>query len=162
MHDSSGLPDPHRSLSAFGTSALVPLLLIAIIAGSLIGIIGCIVAVVLVVWWTLRKLGTGYRLDAGVLTPCRPSRRSDAQEIDLRRVQRTARQRRSTLLLKMENDVEDGGAESSPVHLDLSLLSMDSAVRLRSVMEAEHAIDCGTWGVTGSERARRDRAQPQA
>lgn len=146
-----------RALSAFGTSALVPLLLIAIIVGSALAIIGCLVAILLLVWWTMRALRVGYRLDGAVLTPCHASRRATAHEIDLSDVKRTARQRRDRLVLQMKDDTA-GGEEGEPsVHLDLGKLSLDSMVRLRSVMEAEFGIDCSTWGATGYERARRDR-----
>jgi hypothetical protein len=143
-----------RALSAFGTSALVPVLLIAIIVESLLAIVGSVLGILLLVWWTLRALRVGYRLDGSVLTPCHASRRAVSQEINLSRVSRTASQRRSLLVLKMKDDTEHAGADESSVHLDLRKLSMDSAVRLRLVMKTEFGIDCSTWGVTGNERAR--------
>ncbi len=149
-----------RALSAFGTSALVPLLLIAIIVGSAIAIVGCLVAIFLLVWWTMRALRVGYRLDGSVLTASHSSKRTPAQQIDLREVRRTARQRRGQLALQMK-DTPGRTADDSTVHLDLTKLSLDSMVRLRSVMDAEFGIDCSTWGATGYERARRDR-EPDA
>ncbi|MEP1125100.1 MAG: hypothetical protein ABJH68_14545 [Ilumatobacter sp.] len=146
-----------RALSAFGTSALVPLLLIAIIVGNPLAIIGCVVAILLLVWWTMRALRVGYRLDGSVLTSSHASRRAPAQEIDLREVRRTGRQRRGRLALQMKDDAPGRTADESVVHLDLTKLSLDSMVRLRSVMAAEFGIDCATWGATGYERARRDR-----
>lgn len=146
-----------RALSAFGTSALVPILLVAVIIGSPLAIIGSLIAILILVWWTLRALRVGYRLDGHVLTPCLSSRRADSRAIDLGCVERTGPQRRDRLVLKMKDDTERREADGSPVHLDLRKLSMDSAVRLRSVMKNEFGIDCSTWGVTGSERARRDR-----
>lgn len=145
-----------RALSAFGTSALVPLLLIAIIIGNVIAIAGCLVAILLLVWWTMRALRVGYRLDGPVLTSSHSSKRTPAQQIDLREVRRTARQRRGQLALQMKDDAGQATDEPS-VHLDLTKLSLDSMVRLRSVMDAEFGIDCSTWGATGYERARRDR-----
>ena len=122
-------------------------------------IVGSVAAILILVWWTLRALRVGYRLDGHVLTPCHSSRRADARAIDLGRVRRTGRQHRDQLVLEMNDDAEDPDADESPVQLELRKLSMDSAVRLRLVMESEFGIDCSTWGVTGSERARRDRDQ---
>lgn len=146
-----------RALSAFGTSALVPVLLISIIIGSAWAIIGCVVAILLFVWWTLRALRVGYRLDGDVLTSCHASRRAATHEIVLSDVKRTARQRRGALTLQMNESADRRGGDESAVDLDLGRLSLDSAVRLRSVMETEFGIDCSTWGTTGQERARRDR-----
>lgn len=145
-----------RALSAFGTSALVPVLLISVILGSPLAIIGSLVGILLLVWWTLRALRVGYRLDGDVLTACHSSRRAASREIDLSRVERTAGQSRSRLDLTMKDDAARD-ADDSPAHLELRKISMDSAVRLRSVMKNEFGIDCATWGVTGNERARRDR-----
>jgi hypothetical protein len=146
-----------RALSAFGTSALVPVLLIAVIMESPLAVVGSVVGILLLVWWTLRALRVGYRLDGDVLTACHSSRRTVSREIDLGRVKRTDSEHRRQLVLKMKDDTERGDADESPVYLELRKLSMDSAVRLRLVMETEFGIDCSTWGVTGNERARRDR-----
>lgn len=148
-----------RALSAFGTSALVPILLIAVILGSWLAIVGSVVAILVLVWWTLRALRVGYRLDGRVLTLCNSSRAARGPGIDLTRVERTGRQRRDQLVLKMKDGSGQPPSDDSPVHLELRKLSMDSAVRLRSVMESEFGIDCSTWGVTGTERTRRDRNQ---
>ena len=143
------------ALSAFGTSGLVPLLLIAIIAGSVWGIVACLVAILLVVWLTLRALGRGYRLDGSVLTVRGASTSSAHPPIDLAHVERTARQRRDSLVLKVADPSTVIGDDGETT-LDLRLISMDSAARLRSVMVNEFGIDCSTWAVTGSERVRRD------
>lgn len=134
----------------------MPLLLIAVIVGSVWGIIGCVVAIALLVWLTLRALRRGYRLDGNVLTACGTSSSSSESDIDLVRVERTARQRRDSLALKLHRDTSPTVEDEPEVHLDLRLVSMDSAVRLRSVMEAEFGIDCSTWALTGAERIRRD------
>jgi len=146
-----------RALSAFGTSALVPILLIAVILGNPLAIAGSVVAIVILVWWTLRAMRVGYRLDGSMLTLCNSTRKASGSEIDLTSVERTGRQRRDQLVLKVKGDSERADSDVSPVHLELRKLSADSAVRLRSVMDAEFGIDCATWGVTGVERARRDR-----
>lgn len=151
-----------RALSAFGTSALVPILLIAVILGSPLAIVGSVVAILILVWWTLRAMRVGYRLDGRMLALCNSSRKARGQGINLARVERTGRQRRDQLVLKMKDDTERGDSDESPVHLELRKLSLDSAVRLRLVMESEFGIDCTTWGVTGTERARRDRNQDAA
>lgn len=143
------------ALSAFGTAALVPALLITIIMNNAAAIIVCLAAILLVVWLTLRALRTGYRLDGSVLTSTRSSRGTASSEIDLRQIVRTGRQRRDRLELKMSGHHRDSESDT-PTALDLGNLSLDSAVRLRSVMVSEFGIDCATWGVTGSERARRD------
>ncbi len=122
-------------------------------------IIGSLVGILLLVLWTLRALRVGYRLDGDVLTACHSSRRAVSREINLGRVERTADQSRSRLVLTMKDDTERRDADGLQVHLELRKLSMDSAVRLRSVMQTEFGIDCSTWGVTGNERARRDRQQ---
>ena len=134
------------ALSAFGTSALVPVLLITIIVKNAVAILVALALIALVIYLTLRALRTGYRLDGSELTSTR-AKADDA--IDLRQVKRTARQRRDRLALEMQ--------DGSERHLETKLLSLDSAARLRSVMENEFGIDCATWGVTGSERARRGR-----
>lgn len=151
-----------RALSAFGTSALVPVLLVAIIVTSTLAIIGCLVAILLLVWWTLRALRVGYRLDGAVLTACHSSKRVAGHQIDLRQVKRTARHRRGQLALQLHDDAvsgdaTSGGGDKAEISLDLTKLSLDSAVRLRSVMEAEFGVDCSTWGVTGQDRARQAR-----
>ncbi len=115
------------------------------------------VGILLLVWWTLRALRVGYRLDGDVLTACHSSRRAVSQEIDLSRVKRTASEHRGQLVLKMKDDTERRDADESPVHLELRKLSMDSAVRLRLVMKTEFGIDCSTWGVPENERARLNR-----
>jgi hypothetical protein len=137
---------------------LVPLLLIAIIIGSPLAIVGCVVMMLFVVWLTLRALRVGYRLDGRVLTSVHASRRATSHEIDLGRVERTGRQRRDTLVLKLRADGDSDGGDDAIVQLQMSNMSMHSAARLRSVMENEFGIDCSSWGITGTERARRDRA----
>ena len=144
------------ALSAFGTAGLVPLLLITVIIGNPFAIIGCVVAIAFVVWLTLRALRRGYRLDGSVLTACGASSSSSGTDIDLRQVKRTARQRRESLALEMRTDSSTAVDVETQVELDLRLISIDAAVRLRSVMESEFGVDCSTWALTGLERVRRD------